>query len=347
MGATHDTRLKGLECAVHSNDAATNKPSGERKGVVIVTAFTAGSPNTISCKNLGSTSFTLVSGDWFVVIGNAQGEGTTSPTPWADELSVVWNQSQIFRTSLKLTRTLMKAVLRGETDELIRLRRQKGSEDKVQRERAMMFGSSKLGTNLTAADTFADGTRTDADGNILRTTMGVIEVILKYGATSGDDQNIFSIPGATYSFSNFVDDMEKVFRYNPAQNEGTKYMFLGAGLLSYWSKLEGQKGFAGQSGWTVNLSDMKRDTLGFNFKILETPHGLLKLVPTPSITFSPYKNYGAIIDADNVFHALYDSPQYRQNIKTDDAPDYQKDEYFSDEGVGITLLKAHKLFKLV
>jgi len=348
LGTARGAHYQGLICGVHSNDAATGKPTGARKGVVAITTYTNGT--TIVCKNMGSTAFTLVSGDWFVIIGNAYGEGTTSPVAWSDELSVVWNQCQIFRTPLKLTRTLMKAALRGEASELLRLRKQKGSEHKIQKNRAFLYGTSKLGTNLTAADTFADATRTDASGNTLRTTMGAMECILKYGATTGDDQNIFSIPEATYSYSNFVDDVEKVFRYSPNENQGQKYMFCGAKMLGYWSKLEGsggRSGFTKNSGWSVKISETQRDKLGFNVRILETPFGLLRLVPETALTFSPYSTYGMVIGSEHLFHAIYDSPLYKQNIETNNAPDYQKDEYFSDEGIGLSMLKVHKLFKLV
>ena len=291
----------------------------------------------------------MVSGDWLVVVGNAHGEGSESPEPYADELQVVFGECQIFRTPLRITDTLKNAILRGEVDELMRLRKMKGQEHKVQKERAMIFGRSLLGTNLSqsSADTFADKFRTDANGEPVRTTTGILEALLAYGvsATTSDDQNIFSIPEATYKYSNFVDDMEKVFQYYP--EDGVKTMFCGHGMLSFWSKLEQQSGIAKNSGWQVKLSDMKRDTLGFNYRLLETPHGLIQLVPTPVLTRSPYNKYGIVVDKSNVMHAIYEAPRYAQNIKTDNAPLYQKDEYFSYEGLGIQLIESHKLFKLV
>lgn len=344
IGSALTSACVGWEVAVHANDGG--KPSGERKGVLLITAFT--SATEISAKNLGAASVTVANGDWLVVVGNAHGEGSESPEPWADELKTVWGQCQIFRTPLQLTETIIKAALRGEADELMRLRKLKGEEHKIQKERAFLFGTSKMGNNLSgSSDTFADGTVTDADGETVRTTTGIMELLLRYGATSGDDQNIFSITEASYAYSNFVDDMEKTFQYYP--EDGVKTMFCGAKMLSYWSKLEGAtgNGFSGKSKWTVKLSDMKRDTLGFNYRMLETPHGVIQLVHAPVLTRSPYNGYGIVVDKDNLFHAIYDSPKYRQNIKTDNAPLYQKDEYYSYEGLGATLIESHKLFKLV
>ena len=137
--------------------------------------------------------------------------------------------------------------------------------------------------------------------------------------------------------------MEKVFQYVPTN--GVKRAFCGAGALGYWSKMAGSEGFAGGSGWTVNLSDMKRDTLGFNYKILETPHGILQLIPTPALR-GPNNKYMLIIEEDNLFHSQYRSPMYQTNIKTNNAYDGVKDQYFSDEGIGITLIESHNLFKI-
>ena len=110
----------------------------------------------------------------------------------------------------------------------------------MQKEKAFLFGSSAVGTNLDVdnADTFTDSHRTDAGGKKVRTTMGLVTAIEKYGKSSGDDQNIFTVSAASYKYANFVDDMEKVFQYVP--EAGVKLAFCGAGAMSYWSKMEYQ-----------------------------------------------------------------------------------------------------------
>ena len=138
--------------------------------------------------------------------------------------------------------------------------------------------------------------------------------------------------------------MEKVFQYVP--ESGVKRAFCGSGALSYWSKMAGSSGMAGNSGWTVDLSDMKRDSLGFNYKLLETPHGVLQLIPTPALRGTSYGKKMLVVSDENLFHAQYRSPMYQTNIKTDNAFDAVKDQYFSDEGVGIQLIESHKLFSI-
>lgn len=329
-----DDSYIGLEVEVW-NSAETTK-----KGVGLITSFNGAN---IKMKNLGTTAFTFVDNDVIHVVGNARGEGTTAPEAWSDELKVVYNSSQIFKTPLEITGTLHAAALRGEASELARLRLQKSQEHKMQKEKAFLFGSGVAGTNLSGADTFADTHRTDAGGKVVRSTMGLVTAIDKYGTSSGDDQNIFAVDSSSYTYSSFVDDMEKVFQYVP--ESGTKIAFCGAGALSYWSKIDGTNGIAGKSGWNTQLSPSTRDSLGFNYRMLETPHGMIKLVPTPALR-GPYNKYMVVISDENLFHAQYRAPLYQTSVKTDNAYDGVKDQYMSDEGIGISLIESHKVFKI-
>ena len=319
-----------------------------RKAVLLIVDADGG--GDVTCKALWTSddgAYTTVDGDICHVIGNAQGEGEEAPEAWSDELEVVWNSCQIFKTPLEITGTLLQASLRGESSELARLRMQKNQEHKMQKEKAFLFGvrgdsGGTGGTNLGGSESFDDFGRTGPGGGKVRTTYGIVSALNAYGAASGDDQSVYTI-GSSYKYGDFVDDMEKVFQYVPTS--GVKRAFCGAGALGYWSKMAGSEGFAGGSGWTVNLSDMKRDTLGFNYKILETPHGILQLIPTPALR-GPNNKYMLIVDEDNLFHAQYRSPMYQTNIKTNNAYDGVKDQYFSDEGIGISLIESHNLFKI-
>lgn len=334
-----DSSYIGLECEVW-NEAKTT-----RKGVVIITAVSA---NTVTVKNLTTTAFDLADNDYFVVIGNARGEGTSSPEAWSDELKVVYNSTQIFRTPVEITGTLFQAALRGASNELARLRAQKAAEHKMQMERAFMFGSSVLGTGLgdsrdgTTNETFGDTYRTDANSKALRTTMGIITAIEKYGSSTAtaEHQNIFDF-SAGLTWDQFVDATEKIFQYLP--NSGVRIAFCGPGAMSYWSKIDNAASKL-KTGFNIQLSDMKVDKLGYNFKQLETPFGLVNLVYTPALK-RERTNYMVLPSVDNIFHATYRSSAYRTNIKTDNAYDGVKDEYFSDEGIGMSLIESHSLIK--
>ena len=335
LPATIDSSYIGLTMEVWNSAETVNR------GVVLITSAPSGT--TLKVKNMTDSSIAFADNDIFHVVGNARGEGTTAPEAWSDELKVVYNSSQIFKTPLEITGTLHAAALRAEATELARLRLQKSQEHKMQKEKAFLFGSGVAGTNLGGADTFADTHRSDVSGNKVRSTMGLVTAINKYGASSGDDQSIFAVDSTSYNYSSFVDDMEKVFQYVP--ESGTKIAFCGAGALSYWSKIDGTSGIAGKSNWNVDLSPSTRDSLGFNYRMLETPHGMIKLVPTPALR-GPYNKYMVVISDENLFHAQYRAPLYQTSVKTDNAYDGVKDQYMSDEGIGISLIESHKVFKI-
>jgi len=345
--STPDSSWIGLVFEIWDSTEATNR------GTAVCTAVSSGE---LTLKSLANGTIAIANNDVLHVVGNAHGEGTDSPEAWADELQVVYNSCQIFKTPLQITGTLLAASLRGEESELARLRAQKSQEHKMQKEKAFLFGQRDSGTGLGEAaydagnkasnvdETFADDGRTDADGNVVRSTYGIVSAFATYGETgSYDYKNVFTVSEATYTYNSFVDDMEKVFQYVP--EAGVKRAFCGAGALGYWSKMAGTTGLAGSSGWTVNLSDMRRDSLGFNYKILETPHGILQLIPTPALR-GPYNGYMLAVSEENLFHAQYRAPMYQTNIKTDNALDAVKDQYFSDEGVGLQLMESHHLFKV-
>ena len=347
LASSPDSSWIGLVCEIWDVTKATNR------GTAVITAIPEA--NHITVKAVAG-AISVSNNDYFMVVGNARGEGSSAPEAWADELQVVYNSTQIFKTPLQVTGTLEAAVLRGESSELARLRRMKAQEHKMQKEKSFLFGERVGGTGLQEAsyaagnndtnndETFADGGRTDSDGNLVRTTYGIISALNKYGESTSthDAQNVFTVD-SSYAYGDFVDDMEKVFQYVP--EAGVKRAFCGAGALGYWSKMAGASGLAGNSGWTVSLGDMKRDSLGFNYRVLETPHGMLQLIPTPALR-GPYNKYMAVVSEENLFHAVYRPSLYQTNIKTDNAFDGVKDQYMSDEGVGIQLIESHHLFKI-
>ncbi len=318
------------------------------RGTAIIT--TVVNTTDIKLRNLdGSTSIATVDNDVWRVVGNAHGEGASSPEAWADELRVVWNATQEFRNPLEISRKLRKAALKGEMKDLNRLRKQKAGNHKMDKERAFLFGRNPIGCNLDpdSADTFSDASgngaywRTDGNANVVRTTMGVCTAIDKYGNSSGDDQNIWSYAEGEFAWDDYVDISEKMFQYLP--NSGFKRAFCGRGAISVWAKW-GKNGIGGRSGWKVELSPFKKDKLGFLFRTLETDHGVLQLIPTPALD-GPRNKWMLVVDHDDLFHAVYERPEFRQNIKTDNAPSLQKDEYWSDEGIGMTLIEKHHLIK--
>lgn len=337
LNSTVNDSYIGLELAVW-NPASPAKPVGYALVVAQATA------NKVTMKSITGAAFTVGDNYIYEVVGNARGEGTESPEAWGDALTTVWGTTQIFKTPIEITGTLYEASLRGYSKELERFRMEKAKEHKIQKERAFLYGNSPVGTNHGGADTFSTAWVTDSAGNDVRTTTGIITAIEKYGATSGDDQSQFAINSATYEFNDFIDDMEKVFQYVP--EEGMKTALCGAKALSFWSKMSTISGLAANSGWNIQISDVRKDEkLGFNYKVLETPHGILKLVWAPALRGYRAGNMVVISD-ENLSLKQYRPSKFQANIKTDNAYDGVKDQYFSDEGLGIELIESHKLFKI-
>ena len=341
-GIEKGANLVGLELQFFASTGATGEgaPTGASLGHGIVTEYTDSSSadsSTIKFVNVGKDALDLPNDPWCMVIGNAQGEGTGSPTAWSDDISVVYNSTQIFKTPLEITGTLLEASLRGESKELARIRAMKSQEHKIQKERAFLFGSNPKGISGGFAD-LEDVT--DKNGNTLRTTMGIVSALEQYGNSTATsyEQNVFA-SSALADYNAFVDAMEKVFQYVPTA--GTKRCFVGAGALGYFSKLGGSAGFASDSGWNVGLDSMQRDALGFNYRTLDTPHGQLQLIPTPALR-GQYNKHMVMITDENLFHAQYRAPQFQASIQANDY-DGVKDQYMSDEGIGISLLESHAL----
>ena len=339
-----DSSYKGLKVMCFSSDYST------RYGVMLITAVSAGAftSGTITLKALGNPDdptnnyCDLTATNKLIVIGNAYGEGTVAPEPFSDELSIVWNSCQIFKTPVQVTGTLYAAALRGYSNELARLRVEKMKEHKVQMERAFLFGVRSNGMGQ-GAETFADNHQTDADGNKVRTTFGIISALIRYGTSTptSDSQNIFSINPSTYKYGNFVDDSKKIFQYIP--DSGEKVAFAGMDMYAYWSKIDNN--VIGKSGGLIQLRPQETDSFGYRFNRLITPAGNIRIVYSP-ILRGPWSKYMVIVDPSNVEHVQYRGASYQANIKTDNAFDGIKDQYMNDEGLGITLLETHSLWKL-
>ena len=331
--STPDASWEGLVFEVWNSTGSTFK------GLAVCTEGT--NVTDAKFKNLGGTAIATVINDRFICKGQATEEGVVAPAAQSTELEVVWNQSQIFRTTLEITGTLAQASLRGANKDLARLRRDKLMEHKMFQEGAFLWGESPLGTNLgqDSTDTFADLDKLirTSGGKPIRTTVGAASAIRLYGASSGDQQSYWSsISKAADTYDDFVDRLEIVFQYVP--NSGRKPVFVGGGVMSHLAKKAMEK----NSGWAINVSDARKSDSGFDIRELITPHGSLDLIYTHSFKYE-HSNDMLFIDPANIEYVQYRPSAFKANIKIDDGYDGVKDEYFSDAGLGITNIKSHQL----
>lgn len=327
------------ESFVHTTWEVWDSAGETLRGTCVLTDDT--STTTAKFRNLTGTAIDTVDDDIFVLIGSAEEEGVVAPEAWADELSVVWNQCQIFRTPIEISGSLAAASLRGANKELARLRADKMMEHKIKMEKSFLFGMSPLGTNLAAGDTFTDLDNLIGDNSkVVRTTVGLWNALNTYGSSTETDQyqSVFTWGAATV-YDDIVDDMEKVFQYVPIA--GIKPAFVGAGALGWWSKRAMDK----NSGWVINQDSSERNIAGQKVRTLVTPHGDIDLNLTHAMKYE-HKNDMLLTDPSNIQYVQYRPSRFDANIKTDDGYDGVKDEYFSDAGLGITNIKAHQLIKI-
>lgn len=306
------------------------------------------STTTLTLKSLGSQSdadhaaSALADDDVLVVVGAAYGEGAEAPEPDYDDLQTVFNSVEDFRTAVEITSTLRATALRGERDELARLRRVRFKEHKQRIDYALWFGI-RVGGIGAGNDTEFLSHIHDAQGRKVRTTMGLITALERYGdsTTTSATQNVFSVNEATFTYEDWIDVTEKLFQYAP--DDDAMVAFAGPKFISYLTKLA----LSENNGWTIEMSDPRANRIGFNFRELLTPHGLLRLVPEYGWRGTPYEGALAVIDENSVDLRHHEEANaFYTNIKTDNNPRIIKDEYYSNLGLGIRQIKKSALIKL-
>lgn len=348
LASSADNSYVGLEVEVWDSALKTYK------GVSLIRGVSSGAVTLMSLGNPRSTTnvhAALADNDVCIVIAPASGEGTVAREAFSDDLEVVYNSTQIFKTPVEVTGTLYEAALRGYSNELARLRNEKSKEHKMQMSKKYLYGvrpygsgmSSLAGTDYSSLDSFSN-VLLDADGNKIRMTMGLIPAIYKYGSSTGDSQNIFTVAKNSYTYGDFTRDAEKVFQYLPTS--GVKRAACGQGALSYWSILSGGEGFMKTNKWKVELGPWTQDSLGFDIRTLVTPHGRVELFYDPALR-GQYANSMVIYDPEHLQRVVYREAKYQTNIKTDNAYDGIKDQFMNDEGLGIELIEAHSIWNFV
>jgi hypothetical protein len=328
-----------------------------KRGVVFITANSSGTYTAKTCKaaDVGTTAVPVIATDIMVAIGTAYGEGSEAGEAWADDLKVVYGSTGIHRTPVEVTGTLYQASLRGANKDLSRLRMQKLYNHKILENKRLLRSVNLMGTNLTASDTWADATRagaangTQTTGGRVRMPYGLIPMIEDYGYSteSLDYQTIFDRSGG-YEWNQFVDDSEKTHQY--VNFDGTRDWFCGPKAFSFWSKLDGTAGGSEsklKNGIKVSGMMNSSGGVGYNFRWLEGPFGMDRLILDPSLR-NEYSNYMISPSWNNIYYAVYRPFVWKTAIKDDKFNGFDgiKDEYFNDTGVGATLIKSHALIKL-
>jgi len=358
---TPDDSWIGLAGIVYQDDGNDNGVPGTYVCHAYISAVASG---TVTVKNLGCrTHATFLAANVtdnaiFIVTHSLSGEGTVAPKAGSDNLEMVYNSCSIIETAIQVTGTLYEAALRGYSSDLARLRNDRTMLHKMKLNnmyyngmRSAGIGGSAYGvseTSPTDDTTFAVTTATDAGtattGNVVRSGMGVITALHRYGKSliTDSEQNVFSVNEATYKYDHFVDDAVKVFQYVPSA--GLLYGFCDMRFKAFFSKVA-QGGFLGNSNAKLQISDFKLDKVGLNVQDLITPAGVIRLVYDPALANEP-KGTMVLVDPAHIGQVVYRKTRIKFDVLKDDDFDGVKDNIRSDEGPWLDLIQKHSLWTL-
>ena len=353
-----DDSWVGLAGKCYLDDGSDTGKLGE---YIFHFVITAEDGTQVTIKNLGcATHATFLAvkpteNSHFIVTHSLSADGTVAPKAASDELELVYNSCSIIETAIQVDGTLYEAALRGYSSELARLRNDRTMLHKMKINnmyyngmRSSGIGGTAYGASDTDDSTFAvtsiDSSATGTTSKIIRSGMGVITALNRYGRSdiTHGEQNIFTVNQATYKYDHFVDDTAKVFQYVPTA--GLLYGFCDMRFKGFFSKVA-QAGFLGNSGAKLQISDFKLDKIGLNVQDLITPSGVIRLVYDPAL-----KNEAAgtmvLVDPAHIGQVVYRKTRIKFNVLIDDDFDGVKDNIRSDEGPWLDLIQKHSLWTL-
>jgi len=305
----NDTTIVVDRGALYSvNDLVKVPSTGE---VMLVTSVDPVN-NTITVKRgIGETAPALLGNDDpLVIIGNAHKEGSLAPEAKGTVVETVYNYTQIFRTTVKVTKTQEASELYGGSDRLYQ-RRKKAIEHAVDIERAFLFGERS--EDLSGSEP-------------RRTTRGVISFL------TANTDNILDVSSDGKLSEGLLEEFfESLFRYG----SNKKVCFASPRLISIFNA------FGRDKIRTV----VGEETFGIKVMQYISAHGELQLIKHPLLEGSVYGKYGIILDLeeDIKYRPLKGrDTMLNTNIQPPDA-DYVMDEYLTEAGLELRSPKKHGL----
>ena len=278
--------------------------------VMRVTGITTNSLTVV--RGYGETTAVAINtDDKLLVIGNAIMQGAGSPAEKYNDVTPVFNYTQIFRTPYSITNTFDATKVYGKK-ELDRLRFKRGVDHKMSIEYSLLFGERKF----------------DTSGAQPRTTTGGVLAFLK--GTS----NIMSKAKASVTEADFIAFCEQVFTYGSE----TKIVLASPMLLTVLD------GFA-RNRLSVVQSD-KDKQYGLDVTSFVTPHGTLKFIKHPLLV-SGYDGTGIVLDPEELSYRSLKGrdTSLKTNIQLPDE-DGKKEEYITEAGLELRQVKKHGLIQL-
>jgi hypothetical protein len=269
----------------------------------------------------GPTNRLLNNGDALFIIGGAHKEGAPLGDARATKKVPVTNYCEIFRTPVKLTKTLAASKLYGVASERAYQRMKAGREHNMQMERAFWFGVKREDLSGTEP---------------IRSTGGVFSFITTNKTTLANE--------AAFTKAEFDKFLESVFFYGSDE----RWVFASPRMMSLINA------FADNAIRVMQLEVGRtaERTYGIQISRYQSAHGIVNLVLTR--LFKDYRTSGNIagkvlvavdIDNDAAAYRYLRNTQLRTDIQTP-GDDAFVDEYLTECGLQFGQERRHGILEI-
>ena len=296
---------------------------------------TVDSQQQIDLTGISGTLTNIADGDMIQVIGTAFARGSDKASPTYDTVSTEQTYTQIFKTLVDVTNTLRATESFAVQDEYKRLLQDKMKEHAVDVERALLFGEVGAASGATTVNS-----------NSVYSFAGIVTWI----ETNSSSSTIHTPSLASYTYDDFIDDMEEY--YTQAGDKGTdeKLCLAGSSVIGFFSKVGSNKMWA---DFTVNVEH--GSMFGIDVTRVNHPFGTLNLVHEPLFRGSYasneefYRRYMVCVDLQNAFYRpLQGNGVDRDTFVEYDLPsteDKVMDQIVTEAAGHWVLPQSHALFK--
>jgi hypothetical protein len=255
----------------------------------VVAVLSNGASSYVAAKLLQADGSNYVaSADTMLVIGSINSEGAAMPDSVTYDPTKLYGYTQIFRTSLEITRTARKTKLRT-GDAYKELKREALELHSIEMEKAFIFGYPTDGTG--------------ANGKPERTTAGIVYWINNYSGIASSFVTDTSIAtGKTWESGGeeWLDYyLEQVFRYGGSE----RLAFCGSNVILSINKLVKQGG-----NYTFTP---KTGSYGINVMQWVTPFGVINMKTHPLFSYeTTNRSSMLIISPEDLVYRYIDDTQF-------------------------------------
>jgi hypothetical protein len=235
-----------------------------------------------------STTHDLSDCDYFKIIGNINAEGSEMPDAIALNPTKVYNRTQIFRTSLSITRTARKTRLRT-GDQYQKAKAEALEMHSWEEELAFIWGVGSEGTG--------------ENGKPERTTTGLVNFIKTYAPLNCLDYSLDAdYAGMSWETGGedwFDNSLEQIFRYGA----GEKLILAGSGFVLGMQKLV-------KEGANISVAPSIK-AYGMNIMSWFTPFGEVRWITHPLFSMDETtRNMGIIFEPAQLNYRFIDDTQF-------------------------------------